>query len=770
MKQILLFICLLCPVSIMAQTLSGKITDKTGMPIAFANIILMGTDSSFITGNVSKENGTFLLEHIKNATLLKVSYIGYLERILPIKLDQTDMGIIKLEEEAMTLGEVVVKGNLPTTQIKGDALVTSIQNSVLAKVGSANDVLAKIPGIIKKRDAFEVFGKGTPLIYINNRMVRNPEELEQLNSDEIKNIEVVTNPGSRYDATAKAIIRIQTIKRKGDGFGFDLRSSYYQSQNTDLIDRLNFNYRHENFDIFGSFNYKHNETLEDVHIEQENQVNNIWKQKNLANYYSKSDNLEGVLGINYMVNENHSLGIRYDIITRPKSYIETLVQSNVLKNEEFYDNWSSRNTTDENYKPEHQLNIYYNGKIKNFSIDFNTDYFRKRYEAIAVTKEHSQEHEERNIYSFNPVDNQLAAAKLIISNPLLGGELSWGSEYTHTMRNDDYLSLSTDYIPTSYSKIEEDNISAFVEYNRKLPFGQLSVGARYEHVAFEYYEDHQYMDGQSRKYDNIYPNISFGSQLGKVQMQLSYTAKTKRPSYRDLSNNVSYINRFTLQQGNPALLPALRHDITLMGSWKFMQLTISYQQMIDEAIPWGKPKDDNPEVTILKPINFRKIPTLNAFIAAAPNIGCWSPTFGIGISKQWMTIESSDLSIRMDHPMLTASFENIISLPKDFIFEIDLSYQGKGHYMNIYSDINIWGCDVSIRKSFFKDALSIELEGYDLFYKQRQNNTVYFERMKAIQIGRFDTREFALTVRYKFNTTKSKYKGSGAGTQEKNRL
>lgn len=88
-----------------------------------------------------------------------------------------------MQEDISLLNDVVVKGNLPVTRMKGDAMVTSVENSVLSRVGSASDVLTKISGITKKQDAFEVFGKGTLLIYINGRKLRDLSELEQLNSD-----------------------------------------------------------------------------------------------------------------------------------------------------------------------------------------------------------------------------------------------------------------------------------------------------------------------------------------------------------------------------------------------------------------------------------------------------------------------------------------------------------------------------------------------------------------------------------------------------------
>ena len=90
----------------------------------------------------------------------------------------------------------MVKADMPVTRMRGDALVTNIQNSVLSKAGSASDVLGKVPGVIKERNSYEVLGKGTPLIYINGRQVRDDSELDQLNSEDIKSVEVVTNPGA----------------------------------------------------------------------------------------------------------------------------------------------------------------------------------------------------------------------------------------------------------------------------------------------------------------------------------------------------------------------------------------------------------------------------------------------------------------------------------------------------------------------------------------------------------------------------------------------
>ena len=124
---------------------------------------------------------------------------------------------------------MTVSAGLPDVYIKGDAQVTTVENSILADVGAADDVLGKIPGIVKDDDKLTVFGKGEPLVYINGRQVRDFSELEQLNAKDIQRVELVTNPGARYDATVGAVVRIVTKKNPNEGLGVDVRSSVYQS-------------------------------------------------------------------------------------------------------------------------------------------------------------------------------------------------------------------------------------------------------------------------------------------------------------------------------------------------------------------------------------------------------------------------------------------------------------------------------------------------------------------------------------------------------------
>lgn len=770
MKKSIALLLLFTSVATYGQsTYTGKITDEKNVPLPYANVVALSLpDSAFVAGTTTDLQGNFKLEQVKEGQLIRISSIGYVT--VYKNTSELNEPNIQMSPDVQALQEVVVQGTHPVVFMKGNALVTDVQNSLLSKAGSASDVLARIPRVSKSKDKFVVFGKGTPLIYINGRLVRDNTELEQLNSTDIKHVELLTTPGAQYDASVKSVIRIKTVKRQGDGFSFDVRSSYYQSENTDLIEQANVNYRHAGLDLFGSFDYRLNRTEQISSVEQETNTSSLWQQHNTMQMNGRTEKMSGTFGFNYQINDNHSFGARYQMLGYPSSYVNTDILSKVEKNNDFYDQWSSNGIENRDYSLGHQLNLYYTGTAGKLGIDVNADYYKSDYDATNNTSEQSQEQDDRQIAALNQVKNEMCAGKVVFTYPIWKGQLSFGGEYTYSNRDNNYLSRNESYVPSSCSNISENYIGAFTSYDVQLPFGMLSAGIRYEHVDFEYSEDKQKIDAQSKNFDNVFPTLSFATQFGQVQAQLSYAATIQRPSYADLSNNVFYINRFTLQQGNPYLLPSITHDISLNAMWKYFQFMLSYQQKKDEIFTWSTQTEANPELSTISYINFDRMPTMNAFIGASPTIGFWSPMYGVGVSKQWVNVHTDLADLELKKPALNVMLNNTFTLPKNFLINLDFTFQGKGNYQNIYMMKNMYILNFAISKSFFNDALNVELRGNDLFHQQKDASRVYMNRLTAYQANSYDSREFAITVRYRFNTAKSKYKGSGAGESTKSRF
>ena len=199
MKNRLYFIYyfLIIAAGVKAQAISGMLIDEQNKPLPYANVILQTADSIYLAGTTTGLDGKFELALHEKAKLIKFSYVGYNSVIQEIS--DNELGAIQLLPDALLLGEVVVKGYLPKTQAKGDAMVTTVSGTVLEKAGTAENLLDKIPNVTAQNGAVTVFGRGAPEIYINGRKLRNQQELDQLSSDNIKSVEVVSNPGARYN-------------------------------------------------------------------------------------------------------------------------------------------------------------------------------------------------------------------------------------------------------------------------------------------------------------------------------------------------------------------------------------------------------------------------------------------------------------------------------------------------------------------------------------------------------------------------------------------
>lgn len=769
MIQKILFFLLFCGLfmPIHAQ-LRGTVLDTNDNPIEFANVALYSMpDSMLIAGTITNQEGHFSLNSdLASDAFLRVSFIGYETKVVEAISDQR----IALKPETTELGELVVNGNMPRIRVQNDALVTTVENTVLSKAGTADDLLKRLPAVTGDNGEYEIFGKGAARIYINNREMRDPSELDRISSADIREVEIVYNPGARYDASVKAIIRIYTVRKVGDGFGFDLRSSYFQSENTDLQQQVNVNYRQNGWDLFGTLKYERNARLQESILQQTAYVDTLWTQDYQFRVDGISNSLTAVAGINYEFSSKQQAGLKYTLNTFPGlNRDKSLTYSDVYADGQFYDRLVSRDEQNEYIKPRHRINGYYSGTFGKLTVDFNGDFYQSNQNTRSNIVETSEEKDDRSIRSDNQIHNRLIASRTILTHPLLGGTFSVGNEFTRTLREDNYQT-SNPMIPSTGTEIHDQNLSFFADYNRTTPIGQITAGLRYENVFWNYFHNGVRNDELSRSYAQWFPAFNYSNKFGNVLLQMSYSVKTVRPAYWQMGSNIFYANRFTMQTGNPYLKPSTLHDLSLMSSWRFLQLAVSYNQNKNAIIQWAEQMEENPAVTLLSTINIKELPKLSAFLTASPKFGIWSPQASVGFSTQWLEMEIRGQQVSMKEPIPIVSFNNSFTLPKGYLFTLDGVFQGKGNDENFKITRNQYIVNTSISKSFFQDRLSLMLKGHDLFHGRKMGIFGYNDRLDLFQYSEFDSRRLELTVRYKFNTTRNRYKGAGAGDSEINRM
>lgn len=771
LRSTLLLLCsLLFTCGLSAQTVSGKLVDENRQALPYANVVLLSLpDSAFVAGTVSGEDGTFALETTSGNQLVKISSIGYKTVYRPVP--PTHIGTVQLVSDAQVLGEVVVKADLPKMQLKGDAMVTTVQGSILEKAGTGEDLLNKIPGVSASDDEVNVFGSGTPEIYINGRKVRDNSELDQLSSDQIKRVEVVKNPGARYDASVKAVIRIVTKKAVGEGFGFNNRfvTRNRRTYGWTTFDQFNFNYRKGGFDLSGTlfggkFRNGNNQMLGMITY-----LDKVWEQEMDARHgKNKESNVQGVLSLNYQFNEKHSMGVRYDVDRIFNTVSDWRFKTNVYTDGELYETNVST-MLGEYPSTKHSLNYYYNGQLGDWNIDFNADGLWNTKKEGQHTEEITNGNTETNVNTFNKNDGTLYAAKLVLSYPLWQGNLSFGGEYSHTNRTNLYINQEG-ILDNDDSRIKEGSTAAFIDYAHSFGKVDMQAGVRYEYVNFDYFEQGKHIDEQSRTFNNVFPSLNVNFPVGKAQVQLSYSGGITRPSYDMLRSNTYYSNKYSYQTGNPFLKPVINQNVTLSASYKWINLNFTYNHIKDDIIQISEPYSDaNPTISLLNIINAKPYDNIVSSVTLSPTIGWWSPQLMAQVYKQWFRIDGKDGEMTLDKPRMTLVWRNSFSLPAGFLFDANVTYNTKGHAQNIYMGINSWNVSLGLYKSFFKERLSFQLQATNLFETDDYDCTIY-SGIKTTTDYITEFRRVSLTMRYKFNAVKSKYKGTGAGGSQKNRM
>ena len=273
------------------------------------------------------------------------------------------------------LSGVVVKGRLPKTRVKGDAMRTTVAGTILEKAGTMSDALSKIPSLEAERDGgVKVLGRGDAEVYINGRRVQDMKELSRLRSDQIQHVDVVQNPGARYAASVKAVVRITLKKAQGEGLSFQNSTQFMYQYGGSLNDNFTANYRTGGLDVTGSFwvgTYNHWKGLQVndmLYYVGPDQVTGHSTQEIRHPWHAWSPQLQ----LNYMVNENHTFGAYYKYDRTPSGETKGDYLTDMFENSILTEHSASYIWQDQSIK-KHIFNAYYNGKVGQLGIDLNID-------------------------------------------------------------------------------------------------------------------------------------------------------------------------------------------------------------------------------------------------------------------------------------------------------------------------------------------------------------------------------------------------------------
>ena len=478
--------------------------------------------------------------------------------------------------------------------------------------------------------------------------------------------------------------------------------------------------------------------------------------------------LGGQIGASYDFNDDNSIGFSYNLSGSlyeggTVQSQQTITRNNAL--EGMVDQFIEMNISD---RPQHEANIYYVGKAGKLGIDFNGSWIWKKNVRDQASFEHSLQLADRTVTTHNENRNHMLAGKLVLTYPIWKGELSAGTEMSRSNSHGIYDNVEQVVAPSN-DEIKESNIAGFAEYKMKLGDWSLNGGLRYETVTSDYYSFSQYQTEPSRKYHDLFPNLSVGWQKNKWGIQLGYDKRINRPNYQSLNSNVQYDNRYEYEGGNPLLRPSIKQNIDLNVTYSWLNFTAGYSHSKDMRLNFGSLYQEGTEITIWTNRNFDKFESYHASLTASPKFGFYSPTLTLSYFQQNFDTQAYGLATKRNEPEWQINFRNWFTIDKTTKAMLYLHYSTSHDYgFNHYAhEFNV---NARVQKTFLDGNLTAAIFANDIFRNLRECWTGYYPVTTTSKDAYVYTQYIGASLTYNFNATRSKYKGTGAGNAEKNRL
>ena len=744
----------------------GHIVDERGNAAEYATIALLSPIDSTIVGHgVSNENGSFVIPCNFRKVLARITYIGYktVNRIY----SNTDMGIIKLQPKTMIVKGVVVKGDRPQYKMLSGGMEVAVEHTLLSKMANTFEVLSLLPRVSVDGQKISVFGKGAPIIYINNKRVNDNNEIVNITPDNIKSISVITSPGAEYDAEVESVIRIRTKERRANGFS--LRADAFGKYNKWMSDYelVSTRYQTKKFEIanslwtMGTHDGEDNNLITDIYLPDKHYYNDQLIHLDTNNRF-----LSEKLSADYSLNDSNSVGGSYRYYGMLKGRTNSVSRQDVLLN------GMAQGSIDQNevMKPSlslHQADVYYVGKVGHVGVDFNATYYavknRRNDEGFEISKELGNQ----EVHSSNRQNSDMWAGKLVVNIPLWKGNMSVGTEMSKTDSHGTFLN-EEQLVPSTKTDIHERNIAGFAQYGLVLNKWTVGLGVRYENIVRDYLSDGVKQDDVSRKYNNFFPNLSVSWNKGNWHWQLNANEKIHRPSYRQLGNFMQFDNRFLYEGGNPTLQPEKMFNVEAMMTYKWLNVSAGYKYL-KNVIEWTKYIYPGKEFAYSTSLNFDHKQLLYASVNVSPKLGIFRPRWGFYYKQQFFDTRKYGASKALSRPLLSCSLNNNFALSETMNAAISLNAATPNADGFLMRKSN-YSVDLRFDKSFANRTWIIYLSANDIFKTAKERWTMYGLGAGTTKDCYNYTRNISLQVTYNFNAKRSKYKGTGAGNEEKSRL
>lgn len=785
----------LATLSAAQTTISGSVRDATVKPLPFCSIALLNArDSSLVKGTISLESGVYSFENIKPGQYrLMASAVGYAPtRTKAFEVASTPVAIpaIVLSEATKTLQEVNVITKKPFVEQEIDRTVINVAGSIIASGSTALEVLEKAPGVTvdRQNDALQLRGKDGVIVQIDGKQTYLSMQdvvnmLKNMSSDNIEKIELITNPGARYDASGNSgIINIRL--KKNINVGTNGMASL--AGGSGRFDRergsLQLNHREEKVNVFGNYSLNRGGNYFDFKTDRDQPAQgdgtgptadltqrNFVQQDTYLKFKDLGQNAKA--GLDYMPTKNTTIGVAWTAfwsdhneqgqanalfrrgVNQPL-YLQTETEKNIA-------------TVASNQLGNLNFQHTFGATGGQLNVDVDLGHYQRQFANTLVTTTtlatDGAAHPVALLDNRMPTTVDIRTAKADYSRTLPNKWKLEAGLKSASVSTDNNVTIQTGTPEASQVDPKQSN---HFQYTEQVNAGYMSMSGKWgakTDVQLGLRAEHTHSEGNSitlnnsvrRDYLNFFPSLFISRPVAKNQtMTLSYSYRIDRPNYQNLNPARSFVDPYAFSQGNPYLKPQYTHSLELKHGFNgkvFTSLGASFTSDLIFSVSY--PLDGNKAYLISQNIGQSQGYNLTVSFPVTLTRGWTMQTTLMGYYNQFdYTYQDTPLTLRQISGRLNGS--SAIVLGKGWTGEFSGRVSTPG-VMAVWTVPWLGSMDAGLQKTV-NAKLKVKLSVQDLLHTNLVIGTINVPTsIQHFRIG-LDTRVALVNVSYTFGNQKVK--------------
>ena len=802
MKKYLLFLFSFLSLTLTAQmSIDGILQDESGEPIPFSNIVLHSSvDDAMIKVETSDLDGNFSFKNIeKGSYYVLATFIGYNDlksEVIDLNNESINLGTLQMATASVQLETAVVKAKRALVEVKPDRTVFNVEGTINSVGDNAIGLLRKAPGVlVDNNNNISVLSRSGVLVYVDGKRLPLAGEeltayLTNLPAEQIDRMEIITNPGAKYEAEGNAgIIDIRMKRDKSHGMNGSISGTITQGQKLRGNMSSVGNYRNKLLNTFGTLGFNDGRRFNEMFF-LNNQNGIITDESNYQENRDRGINYRW--GTDFFLGKNHTIGF---LITGGNSEntgtseniidISRLETPNSVDSVLVADNGSFQDRDRSTY------NFNYAFDNKNWTVNFDLDYgkYRNLSEYDQPNRYFTADRQEALTELLTeydtPVNIDIYTAKVDFETNLAGGSLGFGSKISKVDTDNTFLfyniidgSRIRDDRRSNEFYYDENVYAGYVNYQKSLSEKlNFSAGLRVEATdavgdLVAYLPELQ-EDPVDLEYTDLFPSAGLTYNLAyNKTISLNYGRRINRPDYNVLNPFTVQLSELSFQKGNERLNPEIVNNFELGYTLNFRyNFKLSYSRTTDQITRLIAPDDEDPRAGFITWANLAE-QTIWGFNVSAP----------FGVTDNWnvfINFNSGYLDNQADYgdgaivdvQAFTYSFfqQSTINLPKGFTAEISGYYAGPGVWGGVFEYDASYSLNFGLQKKFFNDAMNVKLSANDVTYQSGWSGFSSFDGLLGTGNGNWDSRNVNLSVSYNFGNSnvKSRRRSTGIESESK---